>query len=132
MDLLEAKNSYIERSRQIFDTTEKLSKESYGLTEIFTKKKLKIAKGKLSNYYNWLKEYDAAYSENLILEGALYDLNIRNAKLKVLESSRLLFLSSLNGYEKELSNIEGSTNFKLSTGIAVAATIISIIGVSIA
>ncbi len=132
MTLEEAKNSYIESSRTIFDATERLSSESYGIAEIFSKTKLKQGKAKLKGYYAWLKEYDEAYTENLTLGGTIGDLNMKNAKLSVVERSRSVFLSSLNGYEKELSNIEASTNFKLSTGIAIVAIVISMFGVAIA
>lgn len=131
MTLEDIKNSYIERSQEIFDATEKLSTDSYGFIEVFTQKKLKLGKADLKDYYIWLKEYDEAYTKNLTLNGTIGDLNMKNAKLNIIERSRAVFLSSLNGYERELSNIEASTNFKLSTGIAITAIVISIAGIAI-
>ncbi|MGX5915104.1 hypothetical protein ACR0ST_10265 [Aliidiomarina sp. Khilg15.8] len=132
LTLEEAKNSYIKRSREIFDETERLSSESYGIAEIFTKSKLMQGKAKLKDYYACLKECDEAYAQFFTLGGAIGDLNMKNAKLAVVERSRSVFLSSLNGYERELSNIEASTNFKLSTGIAIVAVVISMFGLAIA
>lgn len=135
MDKLElsvAKNFYISRSNQIIEATKVLSKDSYGIKDIFIKSKLLKAKQELEKYYGWLNEYDEAYTENLILGGAIPDLNMRNAKLSVVEKARGLFVSSLSSYEKELSNIEASINFKISTTIAFLAFLISVIGVAVA
>uniref|UniRef100_A6VY19 Uncharacterized protein n=1 Tax=Marinomonas sp. (strain MWYL1) TaxID=400668 RepID=A6VY19_MARMS len=50
--------------------------------------KLFKAKQELEKYYGWLNEYDEAYAENLSLGGAIPDLNMRNAKLNVVEKAR--------------------------------------------
>ena len=132
VDVTTAKNLYITRSTQILDATEELSKQSYGLKEVFTNNQIKKAKAKLPEYYSWLKEYDEAYTSLLNMDGAISDLNMRNAKVSIMERARNVYVSSLQGYEKELANIEASTNFKLSTGIALIAVLVSVVGVAIA
>ncbi|OCH41420.1 hypothetical protein [Aliivibrio fischeri] len=125
-DMITAKNLYITRSKDILKATEILSKQTYGIREVFTSKQLKKAKSELSKYYEWLKVYDEAYIDLLKLDGALPDLNMRVAKVSIMECARNIFISSLQGYEKELSNIEASTNFKLTTGIALFAVLVSV------
>ncbi|HHX8306438.1 TPA: hypothetical protein ACVOZG_004589 [Vibrio diabolicus] len=132
IDVTTAKNFYITRSTEILDATEALSKQSYGLTEVFTNDQLKKAKAKLPEYYRWLKEFDEAYTSLLNMDGAISDLNMRNAKVSIMERAINVYVSSLQGYEKELANIEASTNFKLSTGIALLAVLVSVVGVAVA
>jgi hypothetical protein len=132
MNLGTAKNYYITRSRMIFSATEALSQDHYGMFEVFSSRKLKKAKYRLGEYYVWLEESDAVYTDHLDMSGAISDLNIRNAQLGVVERARDVFLSSLNGYEKELSNIQACTNFKISTCLALFAVVIAIAGVAIA
>ncbi|TOM78871.1 hypothetical protein [Vibrio parahaemolyticus] len=132
IDVITAKNLYITKSKDILDATEMLSKQSYGFKEVFTNDKLKKAKEKLPDYYNWLRKYDEAYTSLLSMEGALPDLNMRNAKVSIMERARNVYVLSLQGYEKELANIEASTNFKLSTGIALIAVLVSLVGVAVA
>ncbi|EHR7861147.1 TPA: hypothetical protein NJ344_004635 [Vibrio parahaemolyticus] len=132
IDVITAKNLYITKSKDILDATEMLSKQSYGFKEVFTNDKLKKAKEKLPEYYNWLRKYDEAYTSLLSMEGALPDLNMRNAKVSIMERARNVYVLSLQGYEKELANIEASTNFKLSTGIALIAVLVSLVGVAVA
>ncbi|MEZ9233830.1 hypothetical protein AB4259_22520 [Vibrio amylolyticus] len=132
IDVTTAKNLYITKSKDILDATEMLSKQSYGFKEIFSNEQLKKAKVKLPEYYSWLREYDDAYTSLLNMEGALPDLNMRNAKVSIMERARNVYVLSLQGYEKELANIESSTNFKLSTGIALIAVLVSLVGVAVA
>ncbi|HAS6327681.1 hypothetical protein ABRZ80_22625 [Vibrio vulnificus] len=132
IDVTTAKNLYITKSKDILDATEILSKQSYGFKEIFSNEQLKKAKAKLPEYYSWLREYDDAYTSLLSMEGALPDLNMRNAKVSIMERARNVYVLSLQGYEKELANIESSTNFKLSTGIALIAVLVSLVGVAVA
>ncbi|MUI53152.1 hypothetical protein [Aliivibrio fischeri] len=132
VEVTTAKNLYITRSNEILDATELLSKQSYGLKEVFTNDHLKKAKAKLPEFYRWLKEYDEAYTSLLSMDGAIPDLNMRNAKVSIMERARNIYVLSLQGYEKELANIEASTNFKLSTGIALFAVLVSVVGVAVA
>ena len=132
LDATTAKNLYITRSKDILDATETLSKQSYGLKEIFTNAQLKKAKARLPEYYNWLKECDDSYTSLLNMDGAIPDLNMRNARVSIMERARNVYVLTLQGYERELANIEASTNFKLSTGIALIAVLVSVVGMAIA
>ena len=132
IDATTAKDLYVTRSNQILEATEVLSKQNYGLTEIFTNKQLKQAKANLPQYYEWLKECDEVYTSLLSMNGAIPDLNMKNAKLSIMERARNIYVLSLQGYEKELANIQASTNFKLSTGIAMIAVLVSVIGIAVA
>lgn len=126
MQLLTAKNYYITRSRQIIDDTEKLSIDSYGFREIFTRTKLRKHKSRLAQYYDWLREYDEAYSKELSIDVKYEDLKIIQARAEVVRQARELFVSSLSHFESELSNIESSHNFRLTTSIAILALVVSI------
>jgi len=125
MDLNTAKNLYITRSRQIINANESMAKDSYGFMEMITKSKLKRHKEKLGDFYAWLRECDEAYSKNISVSGSINDLLMKQAKLGIAEKARGVFISSLNSYEKELSNIEGNINFKLTTSMAVLAIVVS-------
>ena len=127
MNLDEVHNSYLEKSKLINNATENLSSDSYGLIEIFRKKKLKDGKEKLKLYYSWLQEYDDVYAGELVL----FDTNtqVYLANLSIVERARNVFTSSLRGYEKALSNIEASTNFHLTTTIALASFAIAVLGI---
>lgn len=126
MDLETAKNYYITRSRQIIDANESMARDSYGLLEMIAKTKLNRHKDRLGEFYGWLREYDEAYSENISISGSINEVLMKQGKLGIAEKAREIFISSLNSYEKELSNIEGNINFKLTTSIAVLAIIVSV------
>ena len=127
-----AKKNYIKTGQEILKATESLSAQSYGILEIITKSKLRKGKEKLTGYYLLLKEYDDVYTSELEINGTTFDIELKLARLKICESARLIFTSSLGGYERELSNIESSINFKLTTGIAMIALVFSLAGVLLA
>lgn len=131
MKLDEAKNGYLSRSLDILNATESLSKDKYGIFENFTNNKLNDAKKQLSLYYSWLREFDAAYSGEFMFHGTIPDITMLNGNLSIVERSRSMFVSSLNSYEKALANIESSTNFKLTTSIALLALLVAVLGVAI-
>ncbi|HCE4574290.1 hypothetical protein P3719_23295 [Vibrio parahaemolyticus] len=131
MNLDEAKNGYLAKSIEILNATESLSKDKYGIFEIFTNKKLNDAKEQLSIYYSWLREFDATYSGEFMLHGTIPDITMLNGNLSIVERSRSMFVSSLNSYEKALANIESSTNFKLTTSIALIALLVAVLGLVI-
>lgn len=128
MDLETAKTSYITRSRQVIDANEAMARESYGLVEVFSRTKMNGYKAKLGGYYDWLREYDEAYAETLSIHGTINDLQVKQAKAAIAAHARNLFVSSIGNYEKELSNIESSLNFRLTTSIAIIALLVSAIG----
>ena len=128
MELDTAKNYYITRSKQIIDATESMAKDSYGIIEQFKRNKVTKYKEKLTEYYNWLREYDAVYSAHLSISGTINELQIKQSQAIIVEQARNLFISSLRNYENEISNIENSLNFRLTTGIAIIAMVISVLG----
>ncbi|HAS8371842.1 TPA: hypothetical protein I7742_22650, partial [Vibrio vulnificus] len=113
---------------EILNATEALSKDKYGLVEIFTNKKLIEAKAQLSIFYSWLREFDAAYSGDFMLHGTIHELTMLNGNLSIVERARNMFVSSLDSYEKAIANIESSTNFKLTTSIALLALLVAVLG----
>ncbi len=131
MNLDEAKKGYLEKSLDILNATESLSKDSYGILEIFTNTKLNDAKAQLSTYYSWLKEFDEAYSGDFMLHGHISDITRLNGNLSIVERARNMFVSSLDSYEKALANIESATNFKLTTSIALLALFVAALGLVI-
>lgn len=127
MDLEITKNVYIAKSQEIICANEAMARDSYGFREMITKSKLKNYKDKLGAFYGWLREYDEAYAGSISTSGTINDVLMKQAQLGIVEKARGIFILSLNSYEKELANIEGNLNFKLTTYMAVLAIFISII-----
>lgn len=127
-NLDELRIMYAEKSQMILEATREVATDSYGFLQIFTKTKLSRAKLKLNEYYDWLTKYDEVYSKNLITVGTRADVTVKDLSLKMVDRSRELFISSLRGYENELSNVESSLNFQLTTSIALLAILFSVIG----
>ena len=121
------KNQYIQSAKKIIDANEKMACDSFKFIEMFRRKNLRKYKGNLSDYYNWLREYDDEYSQFITTDGTINDLNFKLAKINIASKAREIFIVSLGNYEKELSNIEGNLNFLLSTSIALVAIVISIL-----
>ena len=122
-----AKDLYISYSRNIIDANEEMAKDRYGISEMFTRSKLSKYKNKLGEYYTWLRECDDVYSASLAPSTNVNDARLQQSTLDVVEKARAMFIFSLNSYEKELSNVEGNMNFRLTTSIAILAIIISIV-----
>ncbi|AIL70748.1 hypothetical protein VV93_v1c16600 [Vibrio vulnificus] len=131
MNIDEATKGYLAKSVYILNATEALSKDKYGLVEIFTNKKLIEAKAQLPIFYSWLREFDAAYSGDFMLHGTIHELTMLNGNLSIVERARNMFVSSLDSYEKAIANIESSTNFKLTTSIALLALLVAVLGLVI-
>ena len=128
MNLETAKDYYIIGSREIIDANELMAKDSYGVADMITRKKINGYKSKLGNYYDWLREYDEAYSESLSINGTVNDLQMKQTKAAIAGQARSLFVASLRGYESEIRNVEASLNFRLTTSIAIIAIVTSVIG----
>lgn len=126
----EIKSCYARSSTKILDSTKTLATDSYGMLEVFTGAKIGNAKKQLIDYYTTLGKLDDAYSECLQMTGSLNDLMMKNAKLATIERSRVIFMHSLDCFQRELSNVETSLNFKISTTMALVAIIFSIVGIS--
>lgn len=124
MNLGKVVEAYLEKSKIIFKETEKLSLESDKFNGTQRNKKLKEAKRNLTTYYSWLQELDKEYTGDLLIPGTPNNMFI----FSVVERARNVFMSSLNGYEKSLANIEANINFRKTTFIAIIALIVSMVG----
>ena len=128
MNLEEVKKNYLDKSQEIYKSTKELAKDSYGMREILTNKKQRKAKEKLEIYYSWLNDIDSEYSKQFEIMGSVAEMQMRNGHLSVAERARNIFISSLSGYENAIANIEASTNFKITTILAMFAILVSIFG----
>jgi len=120
---------YISKSNQIIEANEKMALDNYGFIEMFTQSKLKGYKNRLREFYEWLRESDEAYAQNMRIPISINEILMVNGQLGIVQNARDLFVSSLNSYEKEVSNIEGNINFRLTTFIAILAIIISVVAI---
>ena len=126
----ELKSCYARSGAKILDSTKGLATDSYGMWEVLTRAKIGYAKKQLIDYYTTLGELDDAYSECLQMTGSLNDLMMKNAKLAIVERSRVIYIDSLDSFQRELSNVETTLNFKISTTMALVALILSSVGFS--
>ena len=124
------KNNYIKKGQDILSRNESLATESFGFFESFTRTKLKRFKGNIAEYYTNLGALDSYYTSLFKTSGAINDLNMLNAQLQVISKAREMYTSALSAYEKELANIEGSLNFRLTTIIAIVAIIVSVASIA--
>ncbi|MDZ4261981.1 MAG: hypothetical protein U1B30_06585 [Pseudomonadota bacterium] len=129
MDLNTAKNFYFTRSDMLNRKHEELATTSFGFTEIFTRKNVTKYRSVLKQYYTWLYEYDEVLSKNMSLNDDNNELQPRTARANMVIISRSVYISSIESYEKELSNIESNLNFRLTTAIAVLALVFSAVGI---
>lgn len=129
MELSTAKNFYFTRADMLNKKHEELATTAFGFKDVFRRTRVVQFRAALKQYYEWLHEYDSALSENISLEGENYELQSRAARAQMTSIARSVYVSSIESYEKELSNVETALNFRLTTAIAVVALVVSLAGV---
>jgi len=130
MDLNTTKNYYFTRSEMLNKKHEELVTTTFSIRDIFDRKRISEYRGLIRQYYMWLHEYDTVLSENLSLSGENYELQPRAVKAEMTLIARSVYVSSIESYEKELSNIESSMNFRLTTIIALFALVLSVMSIA--
>jgi hypothetical protein len=124
---------YLNGANEVKSSTENLSLCKRKFFHIFTKKPISNSPSDIRKFYSLLKDADSKYSVLIKVPpnklqpayGVDGDIKLLSYRLDIVSNARDVFVSSLSGYEKEVSNIENVLNFRLTTTIAVFAIILS-------
>jgi hypothetical protein len=131
-------NDYLEISKQINKSNEKLLNCDKGFFNQKLKAQLHIARDEHKNYSINHEQLDHEFVGDIevYMHDSLAHLAIKDANYKVVSRARLVSLASLDRFEKTLVAIEDSLNFKISIklawmsiGVAVLSMALNFIGI---
>ncbi|PSV49802.1 hypothetical protein [Photobacterium indicum] len=134
-ELNELVSFYFDKAREIKSATERLTSTERTFKDIFTKQQVKQTQEKITTYYKWLNEADDKYLKHLVIKRVTYspaagptEMERQAAEITVVSKAREMFIQSLSSFEKDITEVESTLNFRLTTTLAVLAIIISALG----
>ena len=129
---------YLEKSDLIKKETEYISSYKRTIVDMFSKKPVNSSRNKVHEFYSWLKFADSEFSRYMVINksnnpGVGVSMGsskeeAQAAQVSIISSARNLFVMSLSAFEAEITNLDNSLNFQITTSIAMLAIIISITG----
>ena len=123
---------YITKSQEIKTASERLTSKERTLVDIFSKQSIKEAQSRIPEFYNWLDEGDEIYSNHFLIKRSSFppaagptETEMLAADLTVVSKSREIFVQSLSNFERGITEVEGTLNFRLTTMLAILAIAVS-------
>jgi len=132
-DLNEIAAFYFEKANDLKKASEALVSSKRGIKDTICKNIVNASQANLETYYQWLNQADKSLSQYVVIKKSGFApadgpsaTEVLAAELTIVSKAREVYVHSLSSYERQITDIENTLNFRLTTTLAVIAICVAI------